>query len=113
MKNFYVEGATLIGDDGTLLTNVHDPEKCAGETCVVHNPTKHYMSDWDLHWYSELGVFVRICEHGLGHPDPDQDAYIQRIGIPRHICCGCCYKAQYGGDSKPSFWKRLWEVIAG
>ena len=38
-------------------------------------------------------MFERICEHGIGHPDPDQVSYWQRWGkeaLAIHGCDGCC-----------------------
>jgi hypothetical protein len=34
----------------------------------------------------------RICEHGVGHPDPDDVGYWAGRGydITRHGCDGCC-----------------------
>ena len=37
----------------------------------------------------------RLCKHGTGHPDPDDLAFKESIGIDIkvesiHGCCGCC-----------------------
>jgi hypothetical protein len=36
--------------------------------------------------------FERQCLHGVGHLDPDTEAYMRRIGEepPPHGCDGCC-----------------------
>jgi hypothetical protein len=78
------------------LVNVHPPEKCAGRACVVHNPSDHHMREWPLHWRDDRGIFERICEHGVGHPDPDQFEYWDSLGQEWqkvHGCCGCCLPA--------------------
>lgn len=95
------------------LHNVHPAEKCAGQTCVIHNPTEHHMRGWQIHWRNDRGIFERICPHGIGHPDPDQFDYWRHArqswrppinadildgpvvsnpfdGIGIHGCCGCC-----------------------
>ena len=75
------------------LTGVHPRAACAGEPCVVHNPTDHPLRSWPLLWRGDRGIFERVCEHGVGHPDPDQFVYWDRTGQPWqrvHGCCGCC-----------------------
>lgn len=54
---------------------VHDHNDCTGRECVVHNPTEHSMRAFPLHWRRDRGIFERLCPHGVGHPDPDQQAY--------------------------------------
>ncbi len=111
MKNFVVEGNVLIGDDGTLLMNVHPADRCVGRRCVIHNPSDHHMSDWPLHWVDPIRIFVRVCEHGVGHPDPDQAEYLSLTGRAQHMCDGCC---QVAPSTKPkSFWRRVWGVLSG
>jgi hypothetical protein len=80
-----------------VLKNVHEPSACAGQPCVIHNPSDHHMRDWQLHWRSDRKMFERICPCGVGHPDPDQIAYWERSLPERlaqaesvHGCCGCC-----------------------
>jgi hypothetical protein len=51
------------------------------------------MRGWTLHWRGDRGIFERICEHGVGHPDPDQfDYWIETRQKHQmvHGCCGCC-----------------------
>lgn len=79
-----------------MLINVHDERKCAGETCVIHNPTEHHMREWPRVWRNDRGIFERICEHGIGHPDPDQFPRWEKTdqmyeGI--HGCDRCCQLA--------------------
>lgn len=85
------EFGAQVGDG--LLVNVHAPDKCAGEHCVVHNPSDHHMRDWSLNWRDDTGVMERICPHGVGHPDPDGSAYHEKIGDKywsMHGCDSCC-----------------------
>jgi hypothetical protein len=81
--------------DGTgVKLRVHDKEKCAGEFCSIHNPSDHIMKDWPTHWRDDRGMMERICEHGVGHPDPDDLAFKRRHNLGDsegiHGCCGCC-----------------------
>lgn len=83
-------------EDGSVLHNVHSPTLCEDRPCWIHNPSDHHMRDWPLvireNWRVE-----RKCEHGIGHPDPDDvwfwmnvrglDSY---VGI--HGCDGCCLR---------------------
>lgn len=85
---------------GQTVVNVHsENEECRELGCVIHNPTDHNLRHLPLRW-REAGVFdvkpshfERICEHGVGHPDPDSVAYHARNGrdyIAIHGCDGCC-----------------------
>lgn len=80
--------------DGTVLTNVHDMDVCAGRACVVHHPSDHALRWWPLVWHDDIGVFKRTCPHGAGHPDPDCLAYQRMVGrsaLHIHTCDGCCW----------------------
>ena len=79
-KEYWVTGT------GQFMTT-HPADKCAGEHCVVHNPSDHNMRNMRTHWRSDRGITERICEHGVGHPDPD-DPTTHRV----HGCDGCCSK---------------------
>jgi hypothetical protein len=75
------------------LHNVHPGELCAGRPCPIHGPTDHHMRDWPLLWRDDRGIFERICEHGVGHPDPDQLDYWRETGQgwqASHGCDRCC-----------------------
>ena len=81
--------------EGIRLVGVHKEAACAGRTCIIHSPTDHHMRLFPLHWRSDRGIFERICEHGVGHYDPDQMTYWKEQGwegMDVHGCCGygCC-----------------------
>ena len=78
---------------------VHDKDKCKGDYCCIHNPSDHHMKNWPTHWKDDSKMMERICEHGVGHPDPDDLAFVtkslgEEITKYRaiHGCCGCCSK---------------------
>lgn len=68
-------GAITVLPENVYAMTVHAGLQCAGRTCVIHAPTEHPMRSWKLHWRSDRGIFERLCPHGTGHPDPDQQAY--------------------------------------
>ena len=95
-----------IGDltflhDGRLM-KVHGSDECSGPNCCIHNPSDHPLKDAPLSWRSDHVLMERICEHGIGHPDPDDlDHWRRQIGhLPQsekfltaraeHSCDGCC-----------------------
>lgn len=78
---------------GLELKGVHPTTECAGRTCIIHSPTDHHMVDWPLTWRPDRAIFERTCEHGIGHPDPDQYDYwnlINQMVRSVHGCDGCC-----------------------
>lgn len=77
-----------------ILHNVHSATACAGEHCVIHNPSDHHMVEWPMVWREDRDLMERICEHGVGHPDPDDLAYHDLMGHSWvdgvHGCDRCC-----------------------
>lgn len=81
---------TYRGETGRYT--VHDESVCKGQYCPFHNPSDHHMVDWPI-FIRASTLVERICEHGVGHPDPDSLAYFVRIGeeyMGVHGCDGCC-----------------------
>lgn len=84
--------------DGHILHNVHDPDLCQGRGCVIHHPSEHHMREWPTAWRGDgpfdigPGHIERVCEHGVGHPDPDDVEFWEQNGIDIgvHGCDGCC-----------------------
>lgn len=87
----------------------HTATQCAGEPCVLHNPSDHHMRDWPtVVRYDKFALTERQCRHGIGHPDPDSMDWLSRcwpsvverglsyddgdgwkaLGV--HGCDGCC-----------------------
>lgn len=73
----------------------HQESLCKGEACVIHSQSNHRMRTWPTFLRLDKKFLVeRICEHGVGHPDPDSLAYFIRWGfnyMSAHGCDGCCY----------------------
>lgn len=85
----------LVG--GQVVYGVHARYHCRGERCSIHNPTAHPMAAWRQNWRSDRKIMERICQHGIGHPDPDHLAFVRsRVGpiggnaSGVHGCDGCC-----------------------
>lgn len=62
--------------------------KVCERPCAIHWPSGHHMRSWPQHWRGDRGIIERVCDHGTGHPDPD-DKSRDRV----HGCCGCCIGA--------------------
>lgn len=80
--------------------NLHPYNVCQGRPCIVHNPTLDWVANREGWPYlqRETGLFERICEHGIGHPDKDGLYYlVEELGQKHweiHGCCGCCGKEE-------------------
>ena len=92
MSEPYVTGT------GQVIT-VHSARDCAGRRCCIHNPSNHHMKDWPTNWRHDRKMMERICEHGIGHPDPDDLAFKKAVSLAAghtdydtgiHGCDGCC-----------------------
>jgi len=76
----------------------HPKAVCAGDFCPFHNPSAHLMTDWPMNLRLDRSPLIeRMCPHGIGHPDPDSLAFIERADPQRerayegiHGCDGCC-----------------------
>jgi hypothetical protein len=75
---------------GMSLLRVHDPAKCAGDACCIHNPSDHHMRTWPQNWRGDKAMMERLCPHGVGHPDPDDLAVRTTRWAGVHGCDGCC-----------------------
>lgn len=53
--------------------------------CAIHWPSGHHMREWPQQWRGDRQIIERVCDHGVGHPDPD-DQNRDKV----HGCDGCC-----------------------
>lgn len=77
---------------GEVLVFVHSEDDCKGRRCPIHNLTDHSMRRFPQH-LRETGLMERVCDHGVGHPDPDSLPFFEERGIKGmdvHGCDGCC-----------------------
>jgi hypothetical protein len=92
-NNKYTTGTNQI------LYNVHAPTaNCYNFGCVIHNPSDHPLRNAPTHYRFDTKIMERLCEHGVGHPDPDDPNYNTKIFrqartvAATHGCDGCCTK---------------------
>lgn len=75
---------------------IHHKSECKGGFCPFHNPSNHPLSKAPIHIRMDKeGLVERICEHGIGHDDPDSVDFFHSIGktwAGIHGCDGCCTK---------------------
>lgn len=69
---------------------VHEDVLCDGRHCPIHNPSNHPLKDAPTHWRTDRGIMERVCEHGVGHPDPDDIKVWRDHHESVHGCDGCC-----------------------
>lgn len=86
----------VVLESGQTLS-CHPLDSCFDMFCSVHNPSRHLLAHLPRRWSQSRYLMERVCEHGYGHPDPDDLAYkslyldaglIKVAGT--HTCCGCC-----------------------
>ena len=82
-KTYQLEHSSII------LANVHSKGECQGDTCVIHKKTNHSMRRFPQYWRDDRGIMERICLHGVGHPDPDNN-WPADSSEWVHGCDGCC-----------------------
>lgn len=88
--------------EGRLTTHKHNPD-CDANGCAIHNPTadaKPNREEWPYNWRTDRGLLERICPHGIGHPDPDSQRWVDRMTPTKstahavHGCDGCCLETK-------------------
>jgi hypothetical protein len=85
-SGYRFQGEVQLEHSDAVLYDVHDPLACKGRPCPIHGRTDHPLRYATQVWRSDRGVVERICEHGVGHPDPDS------LPGTKHMrgCDGCC-----------------------
>lgn len=70
----------------------HPIFSCYGKNCTIHNRSMHSMRHYPQHWRADRAIMERVCEHGVGHPDPDEYKIAGNAGKYEmvHGCDGCC-----------------------
>lgn len=96
------EGMERWTDDFGNELLVHAKIKCKDQDyCSIHKPTQHIMTDMPRYYRPDRSLMERICEHGIGHPDPDHMRFLrEQVGIASmlelvHGCCGCCMNRRF------------------
>jgi hypothetical protein len=73
----------------------HTADRCAGQQCTIHNRSDHHMRKYPQHWREDRTIMERICEHGVGHPDPDEYRINVLSATSAHYCDGCCASVEW------------------
>ena len=84
-----------LPDRDERLMPIHSKDVCSG-ACPFHAPSDHVMKKWPT-LVRASGLVERLCQHGVGHPDPDSVRWMDEHSYPGsrgtwgvHGCCGCC-----------------------
>lgn len=83
------DNAVALEHSDRHMVGVHDPVLCEGRPCALHNRSAHHLRHLPQIWRADRHIIERVCEHGVGHPDPDSpwdDDDANWI----HGCDGCC-----------------------
>jgi hypothetical protein len=92
----------LIGEMNIPLDCAHKEAECSAllgdeDYCPLHKPSDHGMNTWPMVMRS-TALIERVCKHGIGHPDPDSVAWMDKYGEEEaegmwgiHGCDGCCH----------------------
>ena len=81
---------------------VHRWKLSCRDGCAIHAPSYHSMREWPQ-LMRETYLIERLCSHGIGHPDPDSVAFLNRRGDDgwgAHGCDGCCSNPATGKHRK-------------
>jgi hypothetical protein len=81
MESFQIHNGVTI--------QVHPGDQCAGEYCVIHNPSDHPYRDLPL-TMNERGVMFRIGEDKLYIVDPDSAAFFDIFTLRNSAKCLNC-----------------------
>jgi len=80
-------------DISGAIWTIHNKKDCV-KPCPFHYPSEHPLKSAPIHIRDDKMLLVeRICEHGVGHDDPDSVAYFHNHGemwSGTHGCDGCC-----------------------
>lgn len=79
-------------ENTNTLMWTHRKEDCKGEWCTIHNRSNHSMRSFPQHFRFDRMLMERVCEHEVGHPDPDEIKLTGPNGWAEavHGCDGCC-----------------------
>jgi hypothetical protein len=79
---------------GQVLEYVHSKLDCMGPSCTLHKMSSHHLRSWPQRWNPQVIAMERVCEHGVGHTDPDEINQDIVVSIDHsEKCDGCCIQA--------------------
>lgn len=75
------------------LVGIHDIFVCR-RPCPIHNTASdHLLNKAPMIWNEDRGLIMRMCSHGIQHPDYDSALYYYSVNLNNanvHACDGCC-----------------------
>lgn len=90
-QSHYLRQLELVTLVGGAVIKAHSRAFCERpRRCPLHAPSNHHMKTWRQLWRSDRGIIERVCEHGIGHPDPDDGKVVSGEDSGVHGCDGCC-----------------------
>lgn len=97
-RTYFAELHRREGHDDEVITlhdgrplRVHTEDACLAPPCPIHAPSDHRMASWPQDWSSDERRLERVCQHGVGHPDPDDlRVRLAADGREHDGCDGCC-----------------------
>lgn len=89
-ENYLDDEIICLEHTDKFFRQMHASAKCEGESCTIHNRSDHHMRSFVQGWRADRGIMERICQHGVGHPDPDDYKIRLKIDDGVHGCDGCC-----------------------
>lgn len=104
---FITEENVFITAHGQFIGAPHArTADCDEFGCVIHNQTDHHMRGLPTLWRSDRMIMERICEHGVGHLDPDNMAYFDRTRPDGHSesIHGCCTELCCASGETQALW---------
>ena len=92
---FDLASGDLVAVSNGMLGHVHSSSSCQGQPwgCWIHDPRPHPLDKAPVRWRDDKSTAERICDHGVGHPDPQDAAFwwnTQGRDVTIHGCDGCC-----------------------
>lgn len=93
--DFELAAGDLVAVANGILRGVHRPSACSGQPwgCWIHHPFPHRLDHAPVRWREDNETAERVCDHGIGHPDPQDAAYwwnAHNRDVTVHGCDGCC-----------------------
>jgi hypothetical protein len=75
-----------------ISINSHDESQCEAVTCPMHKRTDHHMRGFKQFFLHGWDIVVRVCPHGVKHPDPDDMYAMSSEYAENHNCDACCIR---------------------
>ncbi len=82
----------------TVLSATHDPDRCAGENCTIHNMSDHAFRSLEQRWNGSY--MERVSPSGDVWADPDDPHAPEHPNAARCLDCGDVLVSRFRHDYK-------------